>query len=296
MAEKVLKVDVPRIPFSRFQKKLGGHVGLLVGIVVISVMVLMALFAPWIAPDDPYRQDLDARLIPPIWHATGTWDHPLGTDPLGRDYLTRVIYGSQIALITAGLVVAIAGTIGSLMGIAAGYFGGKVDMVVSFMISVRLSMPVVLVALAVVAIVGGSLTVIIWVLGLLLWDRFAVVMRSATMQIRSLEYVTSARAAGCSTPRILFSEILPNLTGPLVVVTTLEMAHAILLEAALSFLGLGVQPPLPSWGLMIAEGRGYLFFDPWVVTVPGVALFVLVFGINLLGDGVRDITALENRN
>jgi peptide/nickel transport system permease protein len=169
-------------------------------------------------------------------------------------------------------------------------------MVVTFLITVRLSMPVVLVALAVVAIVGGSLQVVIAVLGLLLWDRFAVVMRSSTLQIRSMDYITAARAVGCSTTRILMTEIMPNVVNNLIVIATLEIAHAIILEAALSFLGLGVQPPLPSWGLMVSEGKDMMLFEPWLITIPGVALFALVLSINLLGDGMRDVTAPENRN
>jgi peptide/nickel transport system permease protein len=155
-------------------------------------------------------------------------------------------------------------------------------------------MPVVLVALAVAALAGSSLRIVILVLGLLLWDRFAVVTRSSTMQVRALDYVAAAQAVGCSTLRIVMTEILPNIANALIVVATLEMAQAILLEAALSFLGLGVQAPLPSWGLMVAEGKEYMFFSPWVITIPGVALFTLVLAINLLGDGVRDITAPES--
>jgi len=182
------------------------------------------------------------------------------------------------------------------MGVAAGYFGGRVDMVVTFLINVRLAMPVVLVALAVVAILGGSLQVVIIVLGLLLWDRFAVVMRASTLQVRNREYVSAARAIGASTPRVILSEIMPNIANNLIVVVTLEMAHAILLEAALSFLGLGVQPPTPSWGLMVSEGKNMMLFEPWMVVIPGVVLFVLVLAINLMGDGLRDVTAPENRS
>ena len=182
------------------------------------------------------------------------------------------------------------------MGVMAGYFGGRVDMIVTFMLTVRLSMPVVLVALAVVAIVGGSLQVVIAVLGLLLWDRFAVVMRSSTLQIRSMDYVAAARAVGCSTSRVLMTEVMPNVVNNLIVITTIEIAHAIILEAALSFLGLGVQPPMPACGLMVAEVKDMMLFDPWLITIPGVALFLLVLAINLMGDGVRDITAPENRN
>ncbi|MDP3038890.1 MAG: ABC transporter permease, partial [Deltaproteobacteria bacterium] len=162
-------------------------------------------------------------------------------------------------------------------------------------ITLRLSLPFVLVAVAVVGLVGGSLQVVIIVLGLLLWNRYAVVMRSATQQIRNQDYVPAAEAVGCSTARILLSEILPNVLNSLVVVATLEMANAILLEAALSFLGLGVQPPTPSWGLMVSEGKDFLFFEPWLITIPGVALFLLVLSINLAGDGIRDVTAPESR-
>jgi peptide/nickel transport system permease protein len=187
------------------------------------------------------------------------------------------------------------GIIGTLLGVTAGYFGGRVDLLISFILTVRLTLPIVMVSLAVVALIGGSLQVVILVLGLLLWDRFAVVMRSATMQLRSLEFVSAAKALGCSTPRIIFSEILPNLLGSLIVVATFEMAHAILLEAALSFLGLGVQPPLPSWGLMVSEARQSLLFDPWLIMIPGAAIFILVLAINLLGDGMRDVFTPEGR-
>jgi peptide/nickel transport system permease protein len=167
---------------------------------------------------------------------------------------------------------------------------------VNFIITTRLSMPVVLVALAVVSIVGNSLVIVIWVLGLLIWDRFAVVMRSTTQQVRNLDYVAAAQAVGCSTVRIVLTEIMPNIVNHLIVVATLEMAHAILLEAALSFLGLGVQPPAPSWGLMVSEGKNLMFFEPWLIGIPGAALFALVLSINLLGDGIRDVTAPENRS
>jgi len=258
----------------------------------------MAIFAPLISPGDPYDQVLSRKLIPPIWHdsAKATWEHPLGTDLLGRDYLTRLFYGARISLLIGFAAMLISGVIGTTLGVIAGYFGGRVDMVVNFIITTRLSMPVVLVALAVVSLVGSSLAMVIWVLGLLIWDRFAVVMRSATQQVRNLDFVTSAQAVGCSTPRILFAEIMPNIANSLIVIATIEMAHAILLEAALSFLGLGVQPPEPSWGLMIAEAKGMMFFDAWLIAIPGAALFALVLAINLLGDGIRDVTAPENRN
>ena len=278
--------------YSRFV----GHQGVMVGAFIVLAIFILALFAPILAPHDPYQQNLLARLIPPVWDSRGSWEHIFGTDHLGRDYLSRLIYGARISLFIGFGAALISGLIGTVMGVMAGYFGGRVDMVVTFLITVRLSMPVVLVALAVVAIVGGSLQVVIMVLGLLLWDRFAVVMRSSTLQIRSMDYVAAAQAVGCSTSRILITEIMPNVGNNLIVIATLEMAHAIILEAALSFLGLGVQPPLPSWGLMVSEGKDMMLFEAWLITIPGVALFLLVLAINLMGDGVRDITAPENRN
>lgn len=277
-------------------KKVKGHQGMIIGSVIVITVITIALLAPLIAPHDPYHQDLMRRLVPPVWDSRGSWEHILGTDHLGRDYLSRLIYGARISLLIGIGAAVISGIIGTFMGVMAGYFGGRVDMVVTFLITVRLSMPVVLVALAVVAIVGGSLQVVVTVLGLLLWDRFAVVMRSSTLQIRSMDYVAAARAVGCSTSRVLIAEVMPNVVNNLIVITTIEIAHAIILEAALSFLGLGVQPPLPSWGLMVSEGKDMMLFEPWLIAIPGVALFMLVLAINLMGDGARDITAPENRN
>jgi peptide/nickel transport system permease protein len=262
---------------------------------LLLAIVLIAIFAPWLSPHDPYAQDLVHRNAPPIWYDAGEWAHPFGTDPLGRDYLSRLLYGARISLLIGISVAIISGLIGTTMGLLAGYFGGKADMAVTFLVTVRLSMPVILVALAVVAIVGGSLPVVIAVLGFLKWDRFAVVMRSATQQVRALDYVAAAQAAGASTTRVLLGEILPNVMPQLIVVATLEAASAILLEAALSFLGLGVQPPLPSWGLMISEAKAYMFFSFWLIAIPGSALALLIFAINLAGDGLHDLLSPKGR-
>jgi len=275
--------------------RISSHTTFAIGAGVVLVIFAVALLAPWLAPHDPFAQDLGRRLIPPVWHDGGSWTHVLGTDQLGRDYLSRLIYGSRISLLIGATAAAMSGVIGTTLGVLAGYFGGRVDLVVSFIITTRLALPVILVALAVAAFIGSSMQIVIVVLGLLLWDRFAVVTRSATMQVRALDYIAAARAIGASTARIIAAEILPNIANALVVVATLEMAQAILLEATLSFLGLGVPPPAPSWGLMVAEGKEYMFFSPWVITIPGVALFTLVLAINLLGDGLRDLTAPENR-
>ncbi len=269
------------------------HWGFLIGAGLLGVAAIVAIFAPFITPHDPFQQDLALRLKPPFWHEGAEPGYLLGTDQLGRDYLSRLIYGTRISLVLGLGAVLISGLIGITLGIVAGYFGGWIDTAISALITTRLSLPVVLVALAIVAIVGGSLTVVLLVIGLLLWDQFAVVARTATMSLRNAEYIAAARAMGTSRLHILVREVLPNIRAPLIVVATVEMANAILIEAALSFLGLGVQAPLPSWGLMLSEGKNFMFFSPWLITLPGVCLFTLTLAINLMGDGLRDVQARD---
>ena len=264
------------------------HVVTALGALIVGGTVLAALFGPMLVHADPFVQDLTHRLTPPVWMG-GEPAHPFGTDQLGRDYLARLVYGARISLLIGVTAAVTSGLIGTTLGVVGGFFGGRVDDVVMFIITCRLSIPLILVALAVVSAVGSSLNVVLLTLGLLLWERFAVVARTTTMQIRNLDYVAAAQAAGASRAHILLREVLPNIAHHLLVVATLEVALAILLEAVLSFLGLGVPPPLPSWGLMIAEGKDYMFFEPWVIMVPGIALFTLILGINLLGDGLRDL-------
>ena len=273
-----------------------GHRGLVMGGTVLGVIVVLALAAPWLAAHDPFHQDLNVRLTPPVWSERGSWEHPLGTDHLGRDYLARLLYGARISLLIGLITALVGGIIGTLLGVSAGYFGGRVDTAVNFVIISRLALPAMLVALAVMAVIGSSMKTVIVVMGFLLWDRYALVIRAATMQARAQDYVLAAQAQGCSVVRIVFSEIMPNLLNALIVVGTLEMAQAIILESALSYLGFGVEPPLPSWGLMVAEGKDFLLFDPWLITIPGAALFLLVLSVNLLGDGLRDVTSPEARN
>ena len=286
-AEEILEPT----PMMKLRRRVFKNHSFLIGALILIVIITIAVLAPFIAPHDPYDQDLSRRLINPFWHDKKTADlYVFGTDKVGRDYLSRVIYGAQISLLIGFLTVLISGVIGTALGVIAGYFGGRVDMVVNFIINTRLAMPVFLVAMAAVVAFGASIHVVIMVLGLFLWDRFAVVMRSITMQARDLDYVSAARAIGCSTPYIIIREIFPNVLSSLTVVATVEMANAILLEAALSFLGFGVQAPTPSWGLMLNEGREYMFFSPWLLALPGTGLFLLVLAINLFGDGLRDVT------
>jgi peptide/nickel transport system permease protein len=264
------------------------RIPLLIGAVIVGFAALVALFGPLFPPHDPFAQDLGHRYTAPAWLPGGSGQHWLGTDGLGRDYLSRLILGARISMLIGVSTIVLSGLIGTTLGVLGGYFGGPVDAVVMFVVSCRLAIPLILVALTVVFMVGSSLTVVVLTIGLLLWERFAVVSRAVTRQVCGLDYVAAAWAAGCSRARIILREVLPNIAHHLVVIATIDMAIAILLEAALSFLGLGVPPPLPSWGLMIAEGKDYMFFKPWVIEVPGIALLILVLGINLLGDGLRD--------
>ncbi|GLO79678.1 ABC transporter permease [Sulfitobacter pontiacus] len=271
-------------------RKMRGNTGALIGGTLLTAIILIALLAPLLAPHDPIAQDLSRRLLPPFWHDRAVPEHLLGTDHLGRDYLSRMIYGARVSLGVGLGVILVSGAIGITLGLIAGYFGGWIDMVISFAITTRLSLPIVLVALAAVALGGASLTTLITVLGLLLWDRFAVVTRAAAQSLRHQEFIMGLRSIGASRMRILFLEILPNMRATILVVVSLEVANVILLEAALSFLGLGVRPPTPSWGLMISEGRDNILFDPWLIALPGSALCLLVLAVNLFGDGMRDIT------
>jgi peptide/nickel transport system permease protein len=239
---------------------------LVVGGVIVAVAAVIALIAPLLAPHDPFAQDLSARFVPPAWMVGGSPTHLLGTDQLGRDYLSRLILGARISMLIGVFTILLSGLIGTTLGLLGGYFGGWVDRVVMFVVSCRLAIPLILVALTVVSMVGSSLLVVMLTLGLLLWERFAVVARAATKQVASLDFVAAAWAAGCSRRWIICREILPNIAHHLIV----------------------VPPPLPSWGLMIAEAKDYMFFKPWVIEIPGLALLVLVLGINLLGDGLRD--------
>jgi peptide/nickel transport system permease protein len=260
------------------------------------VIGLCAIFAPIIAPYNPFDQDISRRLINPIWGAKSTWDNPLGTDAFGRDYLSRLIYGAQVSMMIGLLAPSIACIVGSLLGMIGGYFGGRIDAIVVYLINTKLALPGLVVTLSLVAVFGGSMWVLICVLAFLFWDRYAIVLRTVTQQIRSQEYITAAEAIGCSRTRIILGEILPNVLNQMIVILTLEMALAILLEATLSFLGLGIQPPTPTWGNLIAEGRNFMFFKPYLVTIPGLALLTLAIAINMMGDGIRDITAPEGRN
>ncbi len=232
--------------------------------------------------------DIRHRLAPPAWMEGGKTDHWLGTDQIGRDLLSRMIYGGRVSLLIGVTAVAISSTIGVLLGLAAGYFGAKIDWIIMTLINVMLTFPFVLLALAVIAVLGPSLLNMIFVLGVAGWPIYARVIRAETMALREREFVVAGRALGMSHARIIFGQILPNLVSAITVVATLQIAQVIILESFLSFLGLGVQPPTPAWGNMLGEGRVYMLNSWWIAAFPGAAIFVTTLVINLMGNALRD--------
>jgi len=260
----------------------------LIGLALVSVLVWLALFGPMLDLPDPTRTNLRARMAAPTLSFAGLGAHPLGTDQLGRDILSRIVAGSRVTLMVAGAAVVLGGVLGTLLGLIAGFFGGWLDRILMRLVDIQLAVPLMLLALMVVAALGPSLHNLIMVLALVSWVRYARIVRGQVLAVREREFVQSARAIGASAPRIILRHILPNVLTPAVVVATLELARVIVLEAGLSFLGLGVQPPNPSWGRMLAEGRTYISSAWWIITFPGLALMLTVLSVNLLGDWVRD--------
>ena len=263
--------------------------GALLGMVVLGAWILLALIGPLIAPHDPTHQDLVARLTPPAWSAGGSPAYPLGTDELGRDILSRLIVGARIALIVGATVVALSATTGTIIGLLAGYYRGWVDTIAMGAVDVLLAFPFLLLALALLAVVGASLLNIILVLGLTGWVPFARTVRADTLSVREREFVEAAHASGTSNFGIVRRHILPNVMGPVIVLATLQVATAVLAEAALTFLGLGIPPSTPTWGQMLAAGRQYIFDAWWLSTLPGLCLFVVVLAVNVVGDWARDV-------
>ena len=256
--------------------------------VTLLAIVASAIFAPAIAPHNPLAVNISHRLAPPVWMEGGTSRHVLGTDQVGRDLLARVIYGGRISLVIGVAAVLISTTIGVLLGLVGGYFGGYPDWTIMTAVNVLLTFPFVLLALAVIAVLGASLGNMIVVLGVAGWPIYARVVRAETMAIREREFILAGRALGMSHARIIFRQILPNLVSPIVVIATLQVAQVIVLESFLSFLGLGVQPPTPAWGNMLGEGRVYMLNSWWIAAFPGLAIFLTTLAINLMGNALRD--------
>ena len=255
---------------------------------IFLLIVASAVFAPQISPHDPLAVNIRHRLAPPAWMDGGAPQHLLGTDQVGRDLLARIIYGGRVSLVVGAGAVLIAAIIGVLLGLGAGYFGGRTDWIIMTGINVMLTFPFVLLALAVIAVLGPSLTNMILVLGVAGWPIYARVIRAETMAIREREFVLAGRALGMSHARIVFRQIAPNLVSVIVVIATLQVAQVIIFESFLSFLGLGIQPPTPAWGNMLGEGRVYMLNSWWIATFPGLAIFITTLAINLMGNALRD--------
>lgn len=250
--------------------------------------LVMAIFAPWIAPHDPNEPNLFRRLIPPAWMEGGDWTYPLGCDALGRDILSRIIYGTRVSIFIGVVVILIATTIGVLTGLAAGYLRGWVDVFFARLVDILLGFPYLIFAIALIAMTGPGLHNIVLAMAYREWVMPFRVVRGETLATTGAEYVEAARAIGASGANIMLREILPNILSPVLVVSTVRMAHVIILEASLSFLGLGVQPPTASWGSMVADGRSFMLQEWWLSTFPGIAILLLVLSINVVSQGLRD--------
>jgi peptide/nickel transport system permease protein len=260
-----------------------------IGAAIVGLVVLAAVAAPLLATTDPIEQDLSVALKPPFWLEGGSFAHPLGTDHLGRDVYSRLVYGAQISLTISVLAALLGAAVGVAAGLAAGYLGGRVDMVIMRIVDLNLAFPLILLALAVVALLGANLRNLVIVMAITTWMIYARVVRGVSLTLREQEFIQAVRALGAGDTRIIVRHILPNVAAPILVIWTLEVARVILMESALSFLGLGVPPPTPTWGRMLAEGRDYLTMAGWIAVFPGLAIMVTVLGINFLGDGLRDL-------
>lgn len=276
-------------PASRRRRRRGRTAAGMVGWGLAGLIVGIAVLAPVLSPHDPFQQDLERHAAAPTisWSRLGAY--PLGNDQLGRDLLSRVIYGSRVSLGVGIAAVVLGGTIGVALGIMSGYFGGWPDRLIMRVADIQLAFPFILLAMAIIAVAGPGLGKLIAVLALSGWVTYARVVRSEVLSVREREFIQAARAIGLRNWRIMLKHVLPNVAAPIIVVATLELARVVILEAALSFLGLGVQPPTPSWGRMLADGRDFLATAWWISTFPGLAIMALVLGVNLVGDWLRDV-------
>jgi len=260
----------------------------LFGLILLGIVVVSALLAPLLAPHDPREQNLEKRLQPPAWMQGGSPEHPLGTDHLGRDILSRIIYGARVSLLVAVISVAVSGTIGTLLGLAAGYWGGRFDAVVTMLADVQLAFPFILLALAVMSVLGTGLRNVILVLGVTGWVVYTRLIRAEVLALREKEYIEAVRALGQKDHKIIWRHILPNVLPSVIVMASLRIANMIIAESSLTFMGLGVEPHIPTWGNMLADGREYITNAWWLATFPGLAIMLTVLAINLLGDWLRD--------
>jgi len=273
---------------ARRRSGLRGHRLPMVPLTIIGVFVFAALFANVLSPGDPEEQTLRQRFTPPVWDERGSWKHVLGTDRLGRDLLSRIIWGSRVSLTAGVLTVLLASAVGAGVGLVAGYHGGRVDTVLMRITDATMSFPVILLALILAVTIGPSFVNVVIAIAVILWARYARVIRGQVLTLMELDFITQARIAGASASRIILRHLFPNTLNTLVVLTTLQVGYVIIVEASLSFLGAGIPPPTPAWGSMISEGRDFVTSAWWVSFFPGLAILLVVLAFNLLGDWLRD--------
>ena len=260
----------------------------LIPLLIIVVFILSAILADLITFHDAHKVSLPNRLIPPFWQDGGTFSHPLGTDPLGRDVLTRIIYGTRVSVIIAGAALTIGGGFGTLVGLTAGFYGGKVDTLLMRLADITLAFPLILFAILLVMVIGPSMMNVIVAISLVLWARYARVIRGEVLGLMQRDFIARARVSGASDWRIMMRHLLPNVMPTLIVLLTLQVGWVIIVEASLSFLGAGIPPPTPAWGSMLADGREYVSTAWWVTTAPGIAIMLVVLAFNLSGDWLRE--------
>ena len=278
---------------SRVLRKLVSHRAAVLGGAITVVVLLTSVFAPWIAPKDPLALDPVRRLLPPAWMQGGSWGYPLGTDHVGRDILSRLIYGSRISTVVGLSAVTISASIGVLLGLISGFYGGPAERLILWLADVQIAFPFYLLVISIIAAVGTGFGTIIVVFGVAGWVIYARLVRGAVLSLRSREFIEAANALGASNVRVVVRHVLPNVVTPVIILATLRVASVIVWESGLSFLGLSVPPPTPTWGRMLSDGRAYLANAWWTATFPGLAIMVTVLGVNMLGDGLRD--ALDPR-
>jgi peptide/nickel transport system permease protein len=277
------------LPTSRFKRfVIGRRWFLLIPLTIITLMVTTALLAEFLTPYSSTEISLANRLRPPFWEKGGSLSHPLGTDPMGRDLLTRMIYGARVSLVVALMALLVGGGIGAGLGLMAGYYGGRLDAIVMRVADTTMAFPIILFAILFVVVLGGSMVTTVFAVALVLWARYARVIRGEILSLRERDFVAQARIAGCSSSRIMLTHLFPNILNTLVVLLSLQVGWVIIVEASLSFLGAGIPPPTPTWGSMIAEGRDYIATAWWVSFFPGLAILATVLSFNLFGDWLRD--------
>jgi len=275
-----------RSPLKRF--RMGRRWFLLIPLSIITVMITTAVLAEFLTPYSSTEISLANRLRPPFWEKGGSLSYPLGTDPMGRDLLTRMIYGARVSLAVAMLALLVGGGIGAALGLMAGYYGGRLDALVMRVADTTMAFPIILFAILFVVVLGGSMVTTVFAVALVLWARYARVIRGEVLSLRERDFVAQARVAGCSSSRIMLIHLFPNILNTLVVLLSLQVGWVIIVEASLSFLGASIPPPTPTWGSMIAEGRDYIATAWWVSFFPGLAILATVLSFNLFGDWLRD--------